>query len=234
MIVPVHLTLGPVRAKLRKGRRMNSPSQVELLLRQVRNLRRFCIALAVLFAATLLVAATGMTRFDVLSVERLNIVDAQGKPRLVLANAERFPPPTLGGKTFKRAVQPAGIVFFNAKGDEVGGLALTDFEQGRVSALAFDYANADAMGLMTRITPDGKEATTGLQINSRPDEALEPLTALREQQIRVQLHNRNEVAELVLSDRKGRPRLRLAVGHDDKPTIEMLDEAGKPVYSVSR
>jgi hypothetical protein len=213
---------------------MNTPDQVEQLQRQVRSLQRFCIALAVLLAATLLIAAAGVNRFDELNVERLNIVDAQGKPRLVLANAERFPPPTLGGKTFKRAVQPAGILFFNARGDEVGGLALTDLDKGRVSALSFDFANADAMGLITRITPDARDATTGLQINSRPDEALDPLAAMRSQQIRVQLHNRNEVAELVLSDSKGRPRLRLSVGLDDKPSIEMLDEAGKAVYSVVR
>jgi hypothetical protein len=213
---------------------MNTPDTLEQLSRQVRSLRRYCIAVTALLVAGLVGAATQVNRFDELSVERLNIIDADGRPRLILANANRFPPPILNGKTFKRAVTPAGILFMNGKGDEVGGLALTDLDKGRVSALAFDYANMDALGLMTRITPDGKDSVAGLIINSRPDESLDPLAAARAVATRIQLQNHNEVAELVLSDSKGRPRLKLFVGTDDQPVIEMLDEKGASVYSVKK
>src|SRR5690349_14355021 len=146
---------------------MNTPDSPQGLARQVRWLKVQVICIAALLGILLLGAAAGIQKFDELNVERLNIVDANGKPRLVLANAERFPLPILNGKTFKRAVNPAGMVFYNATGDEVEGLALTDLEAGRLSALVFDYASNDATGLVTHISPDGKEATAGLVINSR-------------------------------------------------------------------
>ena len=70
-------------------------------------------------------------------------------------------------------MHPAGVLFFDKAGNEVGGLAVTDLDPGRVLALAFDNANFDAIGLMNRISPDGKDASAGLLINSRPPEGLE-------------------------------------------------------------
>ena len=81
-------------------------------------------------------------------MERLDIVDADGATRVVLSNQQRFPPPMLNGETFKRAVTPAGLVFYDRKGNEVDGLALTDVQAGKVSALAFDNPNMDAIGLI--------------------------------------------------------------------------------------
>src|SRR5690349_3572221 len=112
---------------------MNSPDPLQGLARQVRWLKLQVICLAALLGILLLGAAANIQKFDELSVERLNIVDAHGTPRLVLANTERMPPPILKGKSFKRAVSPAGIIFYNAAGDEVGGLALTDLQAGRLS-----------------------------------------------------------------------------------------------------
>lgn len=213
---------------------MKTPDSLDGLARQVRWLKLQVICLAALLGILLLGAAASVQKFDELTVERLNIVDANGKPRLVLANAERLPPPILKGKSFKRAVNPAGIIFFDAEGDEVGGLALTDLNPGRVSALAFDYANADAMALVTHISQDGKDATAGLVINGRPDESLDPGSAARVGVRRIELKNHNEVAELVLMDTKGRPRMRLYVDKNDQPAIEMLDEKGASVYTLRK
>jgi len=205
---------------------MNTHDSLEGLARQIRWLKLQVICLAALLAILLLGAAASIQKFDELNVERLNVVDANGKPRLVLANAERFPLPILNGKSFKRAVNPAGMVFYNAAGDEVGGLALTDMEQGRLSALVFDYESSDATGLVTRVSPDGKDATAGLVINSRS----EAKDAVR----RIELQNHNDVAELVMMDTKGRPRLRLYVDKNDQPAIEMLDEKGASVYTLRK
>ena len=207
---------------------------VNQLVSEVRWLKVYCITLTAILGILLLAAASKPNHFDELSVERLNIVDSAGQARLVLANPERFPVPIIDGKRFRRAIDPAGLVFYNAKGDEVGGLAITDQQAGRLSAVVFDYSNADAVGLLARISPDGKEATAGLVINSRPSEALDTRGASEASKRRVELQNRNEVAELVLSDSKGRPRLRVYVDGEDHPAIEMLDETGKAVYSVRR
>jgi len=213
---------------------MNTPDPIQGLARQVHWLKFQVICLAAILAILLLGAAASIKEFDELNVERLNIVDANGKPRLVLANAERLPPPTVKGKSVKRAVSPAGIVFYNAAGDEVGGLALTDLQAGRLSALAFDYANADAIALITHISPDGKDSTAGLVINSRPDESLDLGSASRSGVRRIELKNHNDVAELVMMDTKGRPRMRLYVDKNDQPAIEMLDEKGAAVYTLRK
>jgi len=213
---------------------MNSPDPLQGLARQIRWLKLQVICLAALLGILLLGAAASIQKFDELNVERLNIVDANGTPRLVLANTERMPPPILKGKSFKRAVSPAGIIFYNAAGDEVGGLALTDLQAGRLSALSFDYSNMDALGLITHISPDGKDATAGLVINSRPDESLDPGSAARVGVRRIELQNHNDVAELVMMDTKGRPRMRLYVDKNDQPAIEMLDEKGVSVYALRK
>jgi len=92
----------------------------------------------------------------------------------------------------------------------------------------------DAMGLMTRISPDGKDAMAGLVINSRPDESLDLASASRSSVRRIELQNHNDVAELVMMDTKGRPRMRIYVDRNDQPAIEMLDEKGASVYTLRK
>ena len=85
-------------------------------------------------------------------------------------------------------MHPAGVVFFDAGGSEVGGLAVTDLNPGRVLALAFDNSNADAVGVLNRITPDGKDATAGLVINARVSDALDASAAAKAAMRRVAVH----------------------------------------------
>lgn len=203
------------------------------LARDVRWLKAYAAATTL---ALCVVALTGWKSRDSgteLSVERINIVDPSGVPRLVIANAERFPLPRLAGKEYPRAVHPAGMVFYDAKGSELGGLAITDHEGiGKVSALAFDYPNYDAVGLVTRVAPDGKTALAGLQINSRPPADLDVLQASRVVQRRIAIHNENENAQILLADPQGRERIRLQVDAAGEARIEVLDAQGKVTFSA--
>ncbi|MCL7713329.1 hypothetical protein [Stenotrophomonas mori] len=167
-----------------------------------------------------------------LDVERINIVEPDGSVRLVISNASRFPLPRLDGKDYPRAVQPAGLVFYDAKGDEMGGLALTDTPAGRIAALAFDYPNYDALGLVTRVGADNRSAMTGLQINSHPPAGLDVLQASRVVQRRIAIHNEDENAEILLADPQGRERIRLRVDSRGEPRLEMLDAAGRVVFAA--
>ena len=204
------------------------------LRKEVRVLKAAVIGLGTLVAVLLITGAARQTTFSELSAGRINIVDAKGRARLVIANAERFPPVLLGGKSYRRAVSPAGLVFFDEAGDEVGGLAVTDLAPGRVLALAFDYPNFDAIGMQARISPDGKDATAGLVINSRPPADLAPPAAASAAARRVAIENHNESAQVVLSDPQGRPRLQLRVDPAGEPELLMLDEAGKPTYHITQ
>jgi len=62
-------------------------------------------------------------RFDVITAERINIVDADGKPRLAISNTARFPDAVVRGKSYKRSIgDNAGVLFYDVDGTETGGL----------------------------------------------------------------------------------------------------------------
>jgi len=200
--------------------------------RDIRWLKVYAACTTIALTVIALTAAKSSRSQAELTVERINIVDPSGVSRLVISNAERFPLPTLNGKEYPRAVHPAGIVFYDAKGSEMGGIAITDASTGRVSALAFDYPNYDAMGMVTRVSPDGKDALAGLQINSRPPADLDVIGASKVVQRRIAIHNDNEDAEILLADPQGRDRIRLRVDHAGQARIEVLDENGKVTFSA--
>ena len=203
---------------------------VEHLARDVRRLKAYCVGMGAMLGVVLLSAAASVGHSQELTTERLNIVAPDGTLRLVIANEQRFPPPIINGKPLKRAVNPAGLVFFNDRGDEVGGLAVSEPGGGRLSALSFDYPNFDAVGLLARVASDGKDATAGLVINSRAPAEMSAASAARFVQQRIAVQNHNESAEVVLSDPAGRARLRLSVDPQGTPRMEMLDDAGKVTY----
>ena len=208
-----------------------SDMQTRRLAREVRLMRYYAGAMTIAFAAVLLTAAQAPPRhFEQLTVERLDIVDSDGTSRVVLANQQRFPPPMLNGETFKRAVTPAGLVFYDRKGNEVGGLALTDVDAGKVSALAFDNPNMDAIGLMTRIGADGEPISSGLQINQAVPSRVKVLDAARQAKRRIAIQNAGNDAEILMADAEGRDRIVMRVDRTGQARIEVLDADGKVLF----
>ncbi|MBB1059586.1 hypothetical protein [Marilutibacter spongiae] len=208
-------------------------SRLTRLDRDVRGLKVYAALVTVALAVIVTTGARSPLSLDEdgeLNVERINIVDPSGVTRLVISNAERFPLPRLGGKEYPRAVQPAGMVFYDAKGSELGGLAITDASMGKISALAFDYPNYDAVGLVTRVAADGSSATAGLQINSRPPADLDVIGASKVVQRRIAILNQDEDAEILLADPEGRERIRLSVDREGDARIEVLDAEGNVTF----
>ena len=199
------------------------------LAREVRWLRRYVALLTLALAVVTLGGAKGRP-VEEISVRRINVVDADGRTRLLLAGQDDFPPPILDGRVYPRKVAPAGLVFYDRKGNEVGGLALTDVEAGKVSALAFDYPNMDAIGLVTRVGPDGTPLSSGLQINQQPPRGQSVLEASRKSTRRIVIQNESNNAEVLLADGQGRERIRLRVDQQDQAVMEILDGAGKVVF----
>jgi hypothetical protein len=66
------------------------------------------------------------TRFTEIDVERINVVEKDGKLRLTISNAERLPQPIIGGKSYPlrggTGAGSGGMIFFNDEGNENGGL----------------------------------------------------------------------------------------------------------------
>jgi hypothetical protein len=94
--------------------------------------------------------------FEEITVKRINIIDDKGVNRIVISNEGLMEPPIINGKKYKRALNPTGIVFYNEKGDECGGMALSKNPETQTYALAFDYDNADAIGILTQQNSDSK------------------------------------------------------------------------------
>ena len=79
-------------------------------------------------------------KFEEIDVERINIVEKDGKLKMVISNAQRQHPGSVDGKVIPRdSGRPAGMIFFNERGDEVGGLVFSgDTGKGQYNSLTFD------------------------------------------------------------------------------------------------
>jgi hypothetical protein len=110
-----------------------------------------------------------------LDVERINIVEPDGKLRMTISNKERIPDPVLNGKTYtgaRNGSKTAGMIFFNDEGDECGGLAFSGKanQQGQGQAggqLLFDQFHQDqTVGIM--YSQSGDRRSAGLHVWDRP------------------------------------------------------------------
>ncbi|QQT61196.1 hypothetical protein I6I97_18560 [Sphingobacterium multivorum] len=157
-----------------------------------------------------------------LSAERIDIKDRSGNNSVVIANTDNIPQPIIKGKTYKRAYAPAGLIFYDKNGDERGGLAITDNEETNLNALAFDYQNADAIGILAQDNKHDNYFRAGLLINDK-DLSGKPGHNIN----RINLLTENGNASLVMKDNNEIPRIILKVDSLGNPSIEMLDDKGK-------
>jgi hypothetical protein len=200
------------------------------LARDVKVLKVYALMVTLGLGALGLMGAKSAQDPKELSVERINIVDSHGVTRLVIANAERMPLPRIDGKEYPRSIAPAGLLFYDSNGNEVGGLALSGNTERKLSALSFDYPNYDALGLLTQSGTTDQSSIAGLVVNSRPPRELDLPHASKVSQRRVAVLNENENAEVLLADRQGRDRIKLVVDDHGDPSIQILDEQGKVVF----
>lgn len=199
-------------------------------------------------------------KLDELTVQRLNVIDANGTLRLVLSGKDRMHPGILDGKTIDRQRPVAGLIFFNDEGDEVGGLTVTGQERNGVrqanALLAFDQIKQDQTIALSYNEANGQRST-GLTVWDRPEVRLSELidklnaaqkiadAAARAQAIK---HARASMpasprrvfvgketdrsAAIMLADADGHPRLRLRVEAAGQASIEFLDRDGKVTQRI--
>lgn len=151
--------------------------QVMDMQRSVRRLQWVVGILVLAWLATIgWLVSGGASVGPVLSVERLEIVEPDGKPAMVLANSERPIAATLDGKTImegqeeERKGMPS-IIFFDGKGDEVGGMLMgvTESEDGFQATrhISLDgYKQDQTVVLAHYQNPEGSQS--GLIVSDRP------------------------------------------------------------------
>ena len=132
--------------------------------RELRQVRAVLLTGAIVAAIVTLGAfrQAQRTRFTEIDVERINVVEKDGKLRLTISNSARLPDPIIGGKSYPlrggTGAGSAGLIFFNDEGNENGGLAYAGrqtatghranghmtFDQfDQDEALAFSYSDVD-------------------------------------------------------------------------------------------
>jgi hypothetical protein len=231
--------------------------------RELRWLKAYAV-LSTLVLGSLLAAAFKQVqekqRFTEIDVERINIVEPDGKLRMVLSNRPRSIGPIYRGQPFgyPGGARP-GIIFFNDEGTENGGLVFNGrrLPDGRFTStvgMSFDQYEQDQVVVLQYADNNGQRRM-GLTVGDRIDANIFDLVAERDsimklpegaarnEALRRWQEPRNGVplyAERVyvgrslskaavvnLSDRMGRPRLRLFVDSLGVPGLEFLDETGK-------
>jgi hypothetical protein len=230
--------------------------------RQLRWLRLYAaintLVLAVLGGAAFRQASP--QKFDEITVQRLNVVDANGTLRMVIANKDRMHPGQMDGKLIDRPRPVAGLLFFNEEGDEVGGLTFTGREVNGVrqanAGLMFDQFKQDQTIGFSYSEGNGRRSA-GFQVWDRPEsrlsELIDKLNAANKIEDRTEREkaiaairaaappaprrlfigkNADRAATVSLSDGNGKPRLTMTVDAAGNPRIEFLDEAGKVVAKL--
>jgi hypothetical protein len=239
------------------------------LERQVRALKVYSGALTAVVLFALFAAPGGALakrpHYAEIDAERINIVEADGRLSLVLANTHRLPGPMLAGKELAKELSAgrigsAGLIFVDAQGNEIGGLAYSatvrpDGSYAADSSLTFDQHNQDQV-VGFQYEDDGSKRSYGVSVWDRPSkvtiaEMLDATRGAKDREARHQgfaallkergdvpgarrvfLGNQDRSAGLRVADTLGRERIRIYVDEANGARMEFLDEAGKVVYSV--
>src|SRR5216117_1298842 len=127
----------------------------DTLERDVRFLKRYAVVSSLAFCVIAVGGFRGLVHqekratFDEIDVGRINVMEPDGKYRMVISNRPRSIGPIYKGKPFgyEGGGRP-GIIFFNDEGSENGGLTFTGSvdSTGRYRAsthMSFDQFNQD-------------------------------------------------------------------------------------------
>ena len=200
-------------------------------------------------------------KFEEITVERINVVEPDGKLKMVISNKARQHPGMINGENFPDRERAPGLLFFNEEQDEVGGLGYygNEEEGGNQVYLSIDqYKNDQVMQLMHYTDKNG-DNRYGLQLWERDKEFIMP------QQIHVfdsldkagynypqkleylkkmnggepitaprMFIGRNYDREtgLFIQDKYGIDRLRFYIDSNNTPKIELLNKEGEVIKDV--
>ena len=143
--------------------------------RDVRFLKRYALVSTTVLGLLSVAAFTRQgpkTKFGEIDVERINIVEKDGKLRLVLSNRELSPGPIYKGKPFGYpGGNRPGMIFFNDEESENGGLTFSGqrLPDGTVTSsghLSFDQFDQDQV-LVLNYSEGGGQRSVGMQILDR-------------------------------------------------------------------
>lgn len=246
---------------------MDTHHSPDRIARRLRLLEGYALVSSLVLGGLAITAfAPATARFAEVDAERINVLNADGDPALVIAGRGRLPGPTFEGREYPRELSggrtaASGMIFFNERGDEVGGLTYHGRLEGdgyRASGgITFDQFRQDQV-VSLQYQDDGEHRSAGVQVWDRSTEIsiariLEVVDARsraggperdsleriiegwREAGVgahRIFLGSADRTATLLMRDPEGRPRIRLAVDSAGAARLEFLDEDGGVVQAL--
>ncbi len=211
--------------------------------KQLRFLRAYTLvsttALAVLgLAAFTRSGQPAKQRFTEIDVERINIVEPDGKLRMVIANRPRSIGPIYKGKPFGYAGgNRPGIIFFNDEGTENGGLTFNgrrgaDGKFQSSLGMSFDQYNQDQV-LYLQYNDQNGQRRMGFTVADRADVDIYDMIAERDSIMKMpEGPARAEALRKWQEPRNGVPLFaqRVYVGRDvaRSALVNLSDPSGKP------
>ena len=181
---------------------------------------------------------------------------------MIMSNSERQHPGIIDGRMIPDRRRSAGLLFFNDKGDEVGGLSFSgnaggDGKGSASALLAFDRFNQDQT-VALQYGEGGGRYYSGLRVWDRPERSLGlvidemkkiekmkdgPEKTAATQKLRETAapgtaerafvgRDRENASVVRLNDANGKVRAKLSVDSAGVPKLEFLDETGKVTFSL--
>jgi hypothetical protein len=149
--------------------------------------RTYVVASTTIIGALSLAAfakASQKPRFQEIDVERINVVEPDGKLRMTISNSARSPGWVFRGKVYPGRPKGAGMIFFNDEGEEDGGFGFGGRRgpDGKVRAsggLAFDQYDQDESVTLRYSENDGQRQS-GLSVTDRADVPIPVMLARRD------------------------------------------------------
>jgi hypothetical protein len=191
--------------------------------------------------------------FKEITVERINVVESNGDLKLVISNSERQHQGIVNGKPLPKRERQAGLIFFNAVGDECGGLVYDGNDEEAGLVLSVDQYRDDQIMQMRYIENTEKDARTygmrfwdypkedGYDERNRAYENLQKIEDPKEKSAAYQKMKQegllpedrmfvgkkmNNDIGVFINDNQGKPRIRIYIDSENRPKIELLDEEG--------
>jgi hypothetical protein len=212
------------------------------LKRQIRLLTMYSALISMLLIVMLLFHLkknSSSQSFDEINVKRINILESNGMPRLVISNKELSPDVLSYGKTFGiPGGNRPGIIFYNDEGTENGGLTFmgkTDSISGKYTAtghFSFDQYNQNQV-LYLQYADENGERTTGLYIDDWHEKPIFPEWRSLYKSAQKMPESLEKTAKLdqLMEPTKGNPAYahRVFIGKDSNKAamINLSDKQGK-------
>jgi hypothetical protein len=208
--------------------------------REIRRLKGYSLVMTAAFGVMAFSAfrqASQNTKFTEIDVERINIVEPDGKLRMVISNRPRSIGPIYKGKPFgyPGGGRP-GMIFFNDEGTENGGLTFTGSRgtDGRYRAstgMSFDQFDQDQI-LYFQYSDVNGQRRTGMTIADRADVNIYDLVQQRDSINKMpEGAARTAALETLMAPRNGVPMFaqRIYVGRDQAKNamVNLSDKNGK-------